>query len=299
MTWATCERAAVLAIWKACRYDRKDPLGKGLPALTTTNTINAPGARLHYEVRGSGPVVLLVGSPMAAAPFAPLADALAEDHTVITQDPRGISGSRLDDPDEDTTVEQRADDVAAILDALRVQSAAMFGSSGGAVTGIALVTRHPGRVRTLVAHEPPLLVLLPDAAKARAEVDDVVATFHREGQAAAFAKFMAHIGMPADERTPGPPRQATDQATADGARFLGHDITATTRFVPDLAALVASTTRVVVGVGATSGGQLAHRTARAFAERLGTEAIEFPGGHGGFIQEPHQFADVLRRVLAN
>jgi pimeloyl-ACP methyl ester carboxylesterase len=266
--------------------------------MTTANSITVPGAQLHYEVRGSGPVVLIVGSPMGAAPFAPLADALAVDHTVITHDPRGISGSRLDDPDEDTTVEQRADDVAAILDALRFESADVFGSSGGAVTGLALVTRHPGRVRTLVAHEPPVMVLLPDAAEARAEIDDIVATFHREGQAAAFGKFMAHIGMPAEERPPVPPSQALDQATADGARFLSHDITATTRFVPDITTLAASSTRVVVGVGTTSRGQLAHRTGLALAERLGIQAIEFPGGHGGFIQEPREFADMLRTVLA-
>ena len=90
-----------------------------------------------------------------------------------------------------------------------------------------------------------------------------------------------------------------DQATADGARFLGHDIMATTRFVPDTAALATSTTRVVVGVGASSGGQLAHRTALALAERLGVEAIEFPGGHGGFTLQPQEFADALRKVLGN
>ena len=267
--------------------------------MTTSHTLDVRGARLHCEVRGSGPVVLLVGSPMGAAPFAPLADALAVDHTVVTHDPRGISGSRLDDPDEETTVEQRADDVAAVVDALRAESADMFGSSGGAVTGLALVTRHPGRVRTLVAHEPPLQVLLPDAAERRAEVDDIVATFRREGQAAAFAKFMAHIGMAADERPRVPPGQQMDQATADGARFLGHDIMATTRFVPDTAALAASTTRVVVGVGASSGGQLAHRTALALAERLGVEAIEFPGGHGGFTLQPQEFAEALRKVLGS
>jgi hypothetical protein len=110
---------------------------------------------------------------------------------------------------------------------------------------------------------------------------------------------MAHIGMPAEERPPVPAGQALDQATADGARFLGHDITATTRFEPDIAALAASTTRVVVGLGASSRGQLAHRTALALAERLGTAAIEFPGGHGGFIQEPREFADTLRQVLAS
>jgi len=36
--------------------------------MTTANTIDTLGAHLHYEVRGSGQVVLIVGSPMGAAP---------------------------------------------------------------------------------------------------------------------------------------------------------------------------------------------------------------------------------------
>src|SRR5687767_7046562 len=126
-----------------------------------THTVDVPGARLHYEVRGSGPLVLVIGSPMTSSDFAPLADALAGDHTVVTYDPRGLGGSTIDDPAQDATPDLRADDVAALLDAVGAESADVFGSSGGAVTGLALVSRHPQRVRTLVAHEPPLLELLP------------------------------------------------------------------------------------------------------------------------------------------
>jgi pimeloyl-ACP methyl ester carboxylesterase len=99
-----------------------------------------PGVRLHYEVRGTsagGPLLLLLGAPMPAADFAPLAEALASDHIVVTTDPRGIANSPLDDPQQDSTPELRADDVAAILDALDAASADVFGSSGGAVTGLA------------------------------------------------------------------------------------------------------------------------------------------------------------------
>jgi pimeloyl-ACP methyl ester carboxylesterase len=57
--------------------------------MTTAHTVDVPGTRLHYEIRGSGPLLLIVGAPMPAADFAPLADALATDHTVVTHDPRG------------------------------------------------------------------------------------------------------------------------------------------------------------------------------------------------------------------
>ena len=160
--------------------------------------VDVPGAHLHYEVRGQGPLLLVVGSPMAAADFAPLADALASDHTVVTYDPRGHAGSTIEDPDQDATAELRADDVAAILDALGAEAADVFGTSGGAVTGLALVTRHPGRVRTLVAHEPPLLELLPDADAQRAATDDIIETFHRDGMGAAWGKFMVQRGLRPD-----------------------------------------------------------------------------------------------------
>ena len=119
---------------------------------------------------------------MASAEFAPLADALAGDHTVVTYDPRGFADSTIDDPGQDSThLELRADDVAAILDDLGAESADVFGSSGGAVTGLALVAGHRGRVRTLVAHEPPLLELLPDAAQQRAATQDIIDTFRTDG----------------------------------------------------------------------------------------------------------------------
>ncbi|MFD0656828.1 alpha/beta fold hydrolase [Thermocatellispora tengchongensis] len=147
----------------------------------TTHTIDVPGGRLRYEVRGAGPLLLVMGAPMDATAFAPLAEALAGERTVVTHDPRGVGGSVLDDPEQDSTPDLRADDVALILDALGAESADVFGSSGGAVTGLALVTRHPHRVRTLVAHEPPLLELLPDAADLRAGVEDMIETYRREG----------------------------------------------------------------------------------------------------------------------
>ncbi|MGE2816879.1 alpha/beta fold hydrolase [Mycobacterium heidelbergense] len=267
----------------------------------TTHSLVVPGARLHYEVRGAGPLLVILGSPMPAADFAPLADALAGDHTVVTTDPRGISGSPVDDPAQDSTPDLRADDVAAILDDLGADRADVVGSSGGAVTGLALVTRHPTRVGTLVAHEPPLLELLPDAARQRANIEDIIDTFHREGLAAAMTKFMVNAGFQAGgDDTQGAPvaPQPSPQQLADGARFITHELRGTATYRPDIAALTRGPARVVVGIGATSGGLLTYRTSVALAELLGVQPIEFPGDHGGFISAPGEFADTLRATLS-
>lgn len=260
----------------------------------STHILEVPGARLHYEVRGAGPLLLILGAPMAAAEFAPLAHALAGDHTVVTADPRGIAGSSVDDPTENSIPERRADDVAAILDDLGAPTADVFGSSGGAVTGLSLVARHPGRVRTLVAHEPPLLELLPDAAAQRAATEDIIATFNRDGMFAAWGKFMANAGFDIPTGAPELP-EPSDQDLRDAAHFFNHQLRSTTRFLPDIQALKRG--RVVVGLGEESGRLLTKRTTIALAELLGTRPVMFPGDHGGFMGAPGAFAEVLRKAL--
>lgn len=266
--------------------------------MTTNHVLNVPGAQLHYETRGTGPLLLLLGAPMPAADFASLADVLASDYTVVTQDPRGIAGSLLDDPEQDSTPELRADDVAAILDALGAESADVFGSSGGAVTGLALVTRHPGRVRTLVAHEPPLLDLLPDAAERRVGVEDMIATFHREGLGPAWMKFMISAGFDLSDAPAPPPGPPSEQDLANGARFFDHELRGTARYWPDFAGLRSGASRVVIGIGVASGGLVTHQTSVELAKRLGTTPVEFPGDHGGFLGLPKEFGEVLQKTLA-
>jgi len=272
---------------------------QGMAQLTDTAFIDVPGARLRYELRGSGALLLLLGSPMDAAAFAPLADALAGDYTVITQDPRGVAGSTIADLEQDSTPQLRAADVLAILDAVGGDTADVFGSSGGAVTGLALVQLYPERVRTLVAHEPPLLDLMPDAAGRRAEVDDMIETFRRKGSNAAWLKFMISAGFPVGkDGDGGPPPAASAEEEAASARFFCHELRGTTRFLPDIPRLTAGPARVVVGIGAESGGLTTYPTSVALADLLGSSPLTFPGDHGGFIAEPAAFAQVLRQALA-
>jgi pimeloyl-ACP methyl ester carboxylesterase len=278
-----------------------------MPSTATTRSLAVPGARLHYEIRGAvdfaarraDPPLLVIGSPMASADFASLADALACDRTVVTYDPRGHANSTIDDPEEESTPEQRADDIVAILDDLGADSADVFGSSGGAVTGLALVARHPGRVRALVAHEPPLLELLPDALQQRANTDDIVATFQAAGLQAAWYKFMVNAGfdmtMPA--KMPTEQTEPTEQDVREATRFFEHEMRPTTRYLPDIDALKNGPSRVVIGIGVDSGRLLTDRTSRALAALLGSTPAEFPGDHGGFLAAPEEFAEALHKVL--
>jgi pimeloyl-ACP methyl ester carboxylesterase len=277
--------------------------------------LDVAGAALHYEVRGSGPLLLVVGQPMTADAFAPLADVLAADHTVLTYDPRGLGASTVQDPALAVTPEVEADDLALVLDALGAWPADVFGSSGGAVTALALAVRHPERVRTVVAHEPPVTELLPDATNIRTAVDAVEQAYRSGGPGAgwsAFVSLVMHQGpvteagiAPVSWPPPGPETPATDDVPPPPSpEQLAHDelfflrmLKPFTRYRPEVDTLRSGQPRVVVGVGATSQRELAVRSAAALAERLGSAPVAFPGEHGGFLGDPAGFAEVLRRVL--
>ena len=167
------------------------------------------------------------------------------------------------------------------------------------MTGLALVARHPGRIGTLIAHEPPSLLLLPDAAEQRANTEAIIDTFHRDGFEAGWAHFMVNAGF---DVTPGDAPQTdaapSPDAQRQAARFFGIDLRPTCYYEPDIDALKAGPTRVVVGIGADSGKLLTYRTSTALTELLGNAPVSFPGDHGGFMGAPTQFADTLRHVLS-
>ncbi|MFE4330091.1 alpha/beta fold hydrolase [Streptomyces sp. NPDC056831] len=265
----------------------------------TVCSLKVPGARLHYEVRGEGPLIVLVGAPMDAAAFAPLAGLLATDHTVLTTDPRGINRSKLDEPDQDSTPQLRADDLSRLIAHVDAGPAIVLGSSGGAVSALALAQTHPDQVHTIVAHEPPLIELLEDREQLRTGTEDLIATYLAGDVTGAWKKFFAQAGItmpePVIEQTFGGERDP--QQAADERRWFAHEMRASTYWQPDPAALRAATIRIVVGIGDDSAGQLCDRTSRALAQSLGTEPTTFPGGHTGFVETPDVFATHLRTVI--
>jgi len=267
-------------------------------SLPTSHSLDVPGARLYYEVQGSGPAVMLIGHPMGVSGFAAIAPLLAEDYTVVTYDPRGFARSTIDDRDQDAEPDLLADDVRRVLEAVGDGPAHVFGSSGGAVTGLAVVARYPGHVHTLVAHEPPLALLLPEADEARAAMHDIYDSYRDDGTGAAWARFFTFTGMspPPQGDDAAPPPSAEMVATSE--RFFGHGLLPIALYQPDFSALQGGPARVVVAGGTTSKGEFAQRTAAALAERLGSSLIDFPGGHAGFASDAGDFAAVLRRTLA-
>ncbi|TDC67919.1 alpha/beta hydrolase [Actinomadura sp. GC306] len=268
--------------------------------MTVTKTLRVPDARLHYEVRGRGPLVALVGAPMGAGAFEPLADLLASDHTVLTTDPRGIGRSPVDDPEQDSTPPLRAGDLSRLIAEVDAGPAVVLGSSGGACTVLAFAQAHPGQARRVIAHEPPLDTLLDDRDELFKRTDEMIATYLGGDVMGAWREFMElsdiHLPEGALEHMFGGDRSAQD--VADERRWFEHELRETVHWKPDLAALRAVASRIVVGIGADSAGELCDRASRALAEELSVEPTLFPGGHTGFADDPEPFAAHLRKVLA-
>lgn len=283
-----------------------------------TEVLEVPGAQLAYDVRPAAPgsppapVLLLAGSPMGAAGFATLAGLFPE-RTVVTYDPRGAERSRRTDGAARSTPQEHADDLARVLEAVGGGPADVFASSGGAVNALELVVRRPDLVRTLVAHEPPAVPVLPDRAEAEAATRAVVDAYRAGGSGpgmAAFIRLVSHSGpVPASlAREPAPdPAQFGLPDGDDGSRddvLLEQNMLTCTLHEHDVDALRAAPARVVLAVGEESAGTLASRAGEAMARRLGTEPVVFPSGHGGFLGgeygqtgDPEAFAVALRRVL--
>lgn len=261
-----------------------------------TRTLAAPGATLSYDVLGSGPVLVLIGHPMPADGFRALAAELP-DRTVVLHDPRGTGASTLADPTEVPDPDVLADDLSRVVAAVTDGPVDVLGSSGGAVTALALAAAHPEQVRTVVAHEPPLTVHLPDAEEHRAHGAAVQAAHREHGLAAAMELFAAQAGFAPDPDAPRPPPPSEGDQRAMTRLVLG--LLSVTGYRVDGGALPAG--RVSIGVGAQSGGELTARTSVATATALGLPLVTVPGGHTGFAPapggDPAAFAAALRRLL--
>jgi len=274
------------------------------PTAAKTGALKVPGANLYYEVRGSGPVLLMMpGGPADSSSFRTIAGHLAPHYTVVTYDPRGLSRSKLEGPlDEERIVEVFADDVHRLLAAVTDEKADVFASSGGAVIALELAARHPEQLNTVVSHEPPSPTLLADSARVRATMEEITATYRKAGLGPAVQIFSDLIGggpPPAPEGEP-TPEMLEDIARMQGNMdlFFGPYVLAIARYEPDFAALKAASCRIVAAIGDESRGELAHDGGLGLAKRLGTQAVEFPGDHGGFESRAPEFAAKLREVVA-
>jgi pimeloyl-ACP methyl ester carboxylesterase len=270
---------------------------------TQTHTLETRDVDLVYDVAGplptadGQPPLLLAGHPMTAEGFQTLASHFP-DRTVVSYDPRGLGRSGRKDGRTERSPELHSADLHALITELGAP-VDIFASSGGAINSLALVAEHPEDVRILVAHEPPLLALLPDADAAVAAERGVQEAYHQRGSNAGMAQFIAMTAWRGEfteeyaAQPPADPAMFGMPTDDDGSRddpLLSGTANGITGYRPDVDALNAAPTQIVIGVGEESVDALTGRTSVAIAEALGQKAVTFPSHHGGFLGGEHGYA---------
>lgn len=186
-------------------------------------TVEGAGVPLGYAERGSGePVLLIHGMASDAAALAPVAAALEDRARVVAYDRRGYGGSGAPEPYGGTTVDEQAEDAAAVLRALGAAPAVVAGEGFGALVALDLLRRHGALVRAAVLAEPPLLAFVPEATEAlaaeRAEIEEAV---RGRGPGAGVDAWLARRGAGAPPLAPGAAERARAAHRAFFADYAG------------------------------------------------------------------------------
>ncbi|MBO1627457.1 alpha/beta fold hydrolase [Bacillus arachidis] len=261
-------------------------------------TLQVPGASLYYEIRGKGPVLLMIhGGGGDADKFLKVANHLADWYTVVTYDRRGHSHSKLTNQTEDYCVETHSDDAHRLLTKLTDEPAYVFGSSSGAVIGLDLCIRHPRQIKLLIPHEPVLLQILfgDEQVQARKFMEDLKKNHKKE-----VIKLLSNVR--ADTNNQKQPKDVqAKRMLSNSTYFVEYEIPGVLDHSLDIdalqTALKSSSMQVLPAGGSDSRDFFAYRCAVALTEQLGTDIVEFPGHHGGYNTSHHkEFAEKLHAI---
>jgi pimeloyl-ACP methyl ester carboxylesterase len=250
------------------------------------------GITLHYTDQGQGtPVLLAHAFPLAGRMWQHQIDALAGDYRLIVPDLRGFGAS--DAPAGPYRMEQYADDLAALLDALSLPQVVLGGLSMGGYIAFAFLRRHAARLRGLVLADTRAT---PDSDQAREGRETNAQLAENEGAAAIADKMLPNLLAPAasDEvkaTVRGIIESNPPQGIAGALRGMG--------LRPDSSDLLASIqvpTLLLVGDqdGLTSPEEMRGMQSAIPNSRL----VEIPGaGHLAALENPAAFNSALREFL--
>jgi hypothetical protein len=149
-----------------------------------------------------------------------------------------------------------------------------------------------------------VIELLADREQLRAQMDDIYDTYRSDGADKVMQKFLTHAGFgnaaAGDDRgalrsEPPPDQMARMRAAIEV--FLGHLIRPTTRYRPDIEALRAASTRIVVGVGCEVEGTARQPSGRRARRQLGITVVDFPVDHSGLVSNPAECGRILVQLF--
>ena len=256
-------------------------------------TVN--GAELYFEVRGTGPPVLLImGATGDGGHFDAFADLLADEFTVVSYDRRGNGRSPVPAGWQTTSPEEQADDAAGLLEALGTGPAAVFGTSSGGTFALCLLVRHPARVRGAILHEPGLYALVDfDAVRGpqRALLQEAL---ERGGPPAAVERLLCYVAGDDGWNRLTPALRERLRATA--GTLFDVELGSYELYLPDEETLAALSTPVSLLVS-ENGLPFSPEITSRLGERLGVEVATTPGTHAAYHDHPYELAEAVRPFL--
>ncbi|MEO6713647.1 MAG: alpha/beta hydrolase [Mycobacteriales bacterium] len=275
---------------------RQDWSSQQTTEVTMTTIEKHTAVRLHREVRGQGPAVLLIaGTPGDGGQFDALAQELAGSHTVITYDRRGTS--RSPEPQEwtVTSVAEHAEDAAALVADETAGPALVYGTSNGAAVALELAVRHPEQVSAVILHEMPLLTVVADPQPVADAMGAVIgAAMEQGGPVAALEAFlrMAFGDPVVDGWNPA----LRHRLLANASMAFGIELPAFQSYRPDESQLAEVTVPVHVLVGRDQAQPFFLEAADWLAQRLQTVITRSPGGHGAHFTCPRELAATIGAI---
>lgn len=254
---------------------------------------------LYYEVRGEGaPLLLIHGVIVDSGLFEEGAKLLSGDYKVITYDRRGNSRSAFhQEADRSFSMEDQAEDIKDLLDALSIEKTYIFGASAGAAIGQYFMAKYPERVLHLIMYEPASLSLVSgEDGSLREWVREIEAQIAKKRFNRALLNFSQSIGAPDPE--------GRKKSAAEALREYGNIEYAMTVELPKILAYIPDTDRmrgmrekITVAMGELNPDTVYHRIAPKFARKIGNEMVLYPGGHNFPYERPEEFAACVRATL--
>jgi pimeloyl-ACP methyl ester carboxylesterase len=256
-------------------------------------TLEVIGSNLYYEVRGSGPTLLLIhGTGGDAGHFKEVSDLLADEFTVTTYDRRGNGRSPKSSSQSASSVRQHADDAAALVRGLGLAPVAVYGHNAGASTLLELVIRHAGLLRGAVVHEPPLVTVLEDPGAAMAYLDVAL----REAGGGPQAMYAAFVRAQEPALWDAVHPDTRKRLLANAVHFAAEEAEVFAGYRPDEALLSRRRVPLTIIQG-TQSTPHHHEANRWVAARTGADVVEIPGGHWPFLELPAAFVEAIRPFL--
>lgn len=261
--------------------------------------LEVPSAMIHYKVAGSGPIMVLVaGATGEHTIFDNLAKHLMGSFTVVAYDRRGFSHSCLTGAqDYAKRLSTDVDDARRLIQHVSDEPAFVFGNSSGAIIALELMIQHPNVVRSVFAHEAPLINLHPNRVWWRDFFQKVYDVYRRSGVLLSARLFADGIASELEEAIAvagvfdareGP------FIAANAMYWYERELRQYPCVTLDMQALKARSDKIIIAGGRESSETSCYLPVnQTLAAGLAKDIVVFPGAHGGYVTHPEDFASVM------